>query len=176
MRDPAAQGNSGDVLESGARHRDLSVNIGECLMIGWMVLAYLVVLATFPRSAANWRAQLFEAVDRFIAGVKSGRIGFWLVALAAAMVFGTMFAPELAWLAALDVATYLEVLAAVIMVRATVRIDAVRKAVALTFERVAQVMRVGLARIVRAARGIRARKPRIGRTPPPDEDLGFAFA
>jgi hypothetical protein len=135
-------------------------------MEAWLLLALLLALAMFPRSFARTRQAFFALVERLGPEMRPTRLAFWLVVLFAILCFAQVFAADLAWLAAIDVATYLEALAAVTFTAGALRIAAARKVVVARLRRSARAMR-GIMR--RAARAVRVRAMRQ-QAPPANDD------
>lgn len=138
-------------------------------MIGWMLLALVVTLAAFPRRLGAIRARLVDWVEAAIHEMTPMRLVFWIVVIVAAAALGQILAADLAWLAALDVATYLEVMAAITLAGAAVRIGVASKAAATVMVRVARAL---MRPVRRAACVVRVQMRRVSKAPPPDEDAG----
>lgn len=142
-------------------------------MLGWMVLAFVLTLAAFPRRLAGMRRRLVDWVDATAREMTPMRLVFWIVVIVAAAALGQILAADLAWLAALDVATYLEVMAAMMLAGAVTRVSVMRKAAAAVVMRAVSAM---LRPVRRAARAIRVRASGARKAPPLDDAGAWAFA
>lgn len=143
------------------------------MTLAWALLAGLVVLAAFPKSTHWVRVRLFEFTDHLIRNATPLRVLFWIAALAAVVAFAQILTGELAWLAAMDAATFIEVSAAVAIAGAVARVDLYRRAAVLALTRAVRFVRRGLARSRSASRAVRTQRPR--KAPPPEEGA-FAWA
>jgi hypothetical protein len=132
------------------------------------------------RLMVEWPARQLSRLDpdKVLPKLTSGRILLVLLALIAvaaavllarngALVFLAQGLPEgVAWFAAFDIATYLDVMALAIVLSATVRLRSIYVALK------AWVARSALSRLMRHGRGARSRSPRPerGLQPPSNDD------
>ncbi len=140
-----------------------------------MIWAILVMLAVFPKSTAHWRVALFEWVTGAFESQLARRPFFWILVFVCALAFSQAFVADMAWIAAIDFATYLEVLAAVALSGAALRVNAVRHAVV---ARVRNALNAIVRRVPNAQRRVRTARPRRhGVSKARDDDAGaWAFA
>lgn len=145
----------------------------EGRMLGWIVLVALLALAAFPKSLGWIRVRLFEVTDHALHNATPTRVIFWAVALVTVVSFAQLLSAEFAWLAALDMATFVELSAAVAIAGAVARVDLVRRSAVVMVVRASRFLRrrVGRSRGVR--RAVRMQRPR--KLPPP-EDWAAAWA
>jgi hypothetical protein len=137
------------------------------------------------RLMVDWPARQLAKLDpgKVLPKLTSGKVLLVLLVLfAAAMAIvvaendGLMFLAQglpdgVAWFAAFDVATYLDVIALAVVLSATVRLRAIYAVLR------AWVARSALGRLVQRAQGARSRSPRPERkTPPPSNDDEPAWA
>ena len=141
-------------------------------MLTWIFAAVVGALLLFPQSFAGraLRRLLVEKPAEALSRLRRGHLGLvvLLAAMGAAAVAlgreGVVIAgqtPEVvAWFAAFDIATYVEVFATAVVLIATVRL-----------KEVAGAVRVALGRVLAFRRAPRSvRRPTRRRTPPADPD------
>lgn len=145
----------------------------EGRMLGWVVLAVLLALAMFPKSLGWMRVRLVDWTERALRNATPGRVLFWVAVLLAVLAFSQIFAADIAWLAAMDVATWVEASAALALAGAVVRVDLARRAVAVVLVRAGRAIRRGF---MRARSTGRVRRVQTRRKAPPPEDWAPAWA
>ena len=156
-------------------------------MLVWLLLAALCALVMFPETAIGkgLRRGLVETPARWLSRLTPGRIALALtlvgISLLVALVFETeglrllgMALPEaLTWVAAFDIATFLDLFALVALAAASARVqalrDTARSAIAWISTRGSRT--VGAARRIGRARQRRVRRPKA---PPARGDDGAA--
>jgi len=142
-------------------------------MLVLMLCAALVAMMMFPRTpvAKGLRRLLIELPAKALSSVTPGRIALALILIGASALVAMLFEAEglrllgmavpegLAWVAAFDIATFLDLFAAVAMVAAAARLrglrDSARSVVAWTRSRVSRVLHHSR----RTARSRRRRRP-----------------
>lgn len=142
-------------------------------MLGWVVLAVLLALAMFPKSLGWMRVRLVDWTERALRNATPTRLIFWAVALVMVVSFAQLLSAEFAWLAALDMATFVELSAAVAIAGAVARVALVRRSAVVMAVRAARFLR---RRIVRSRSGRRAVRVQRPRKLPPPEDWAAAWA
>ena len=111
--------------------------------------------------------------ERTLRNATPGRVLFWVAVLLAVLAFSQIFAADMAWLAAMDVATWVEASAALALAGAVVRVDLARRAVAVVLVRAGRAIRRGF---MRARSTGRVRRVQTRRKAPPPEDWAPAWA
>lgn len=143
--------------------------------MAWAILVSLCVLAAFPKSTARWRVALFEWVTHVFESELARRPLFWILVFACALAFSQAFVADVAWIAAIDFATYLEVLAAVALSGAALRVNSLRHAVVARVRDALNAIVRRVPNVQRRARTTRPRRRGVSKTR--DDDAGaWAFA
>src|SRR5262245_51647416 len=85
------------------------------MVLAWAFLALVAISAAFRESGRGVRALLLAAYERASATLKTTRLGFWIVVLLLVwgFAYGGALAINIVWILAIDVATFVELFAAV---------------------------------------------------------------